>query len=152
MSDPITGKCLIAHRFFKLKVCSFIFSLKKSLKGRSYCFLHCSPSESSCYVKILKFALWEWGHLDVSSGVGRAMTSSVKVKVAQSCPTLCDPMDYTIGEGNGNPLQCSCLENPRDGEAWWAAVYGIAQSQTRLKQLSSSSRTIQSMEFFRSEY
>ena len=43
-----------------------------------------------------------------------------------------------IGEGNGNPLQCSCLENPRDGEAWWAAVYGVAQSRTRLKRLSSS--------------
>ena len=43
-----------------------------------------------------------------------------------------------IGEGNGNPLQCSCLENPRDGEAWWAAVYGVAQSQTRLMRLSSS--------------
>ena len=43
-----------------------------------------------------------------------------------------------IGEGNGNPLQCSCLENPRDGEAWWAAVYGIAQSRTQLKQLSSN--------------
>ena len=35
-----------------------------------------------------------------------------------------------IGEGNGNPLQCSCLENPRDGGAWWAAIYGVAQSQT----------------------
>ena len=45
-----------------------------------------------------------------------------------------------IGEGNGNPLQCSCLENPRDGEAWWATIYGVAQSQTRLKRLSSSSR------------
>ena len=44
-----------------------------------------------------------------------------------------------IGEGNGNPLQCSCLENPRDGGAWWAAVSGVAQSWTRLKQLSSSS-------------
>ena len=44
-----------------------------------------------------------------------------------------------IGEGNGNPLQCSCLENPRDGGAWWAAVYGVAQSWTRLKWLSSSS-------------
>ena len=43
------------------------------------------------------------------------------------------------GEGNGNPLQCSCLENPRDGGAWWAAVYGVAQSRTRLKRLSSSS-------------
>ena len=46
-----------------------------------------------------------------------------------------------IGEGNGNPLQCSCLENPRDRGAWWAAVYGVAQSWTRLKRLSSSSST-----------
>ena len=44
-----------------------------------------------------------------------------------------------IGEGNSNPLQCSCLENPRDRGAWWADVYGVAQSQTRLKWLSSSS-------------
>ena len=44
-----------------------------------------------------------------------------------------------IGEGNDNPLQCSCLENPRDGGAWWAAVYGVTQSWTRLKRLSSSS-------------
>ena len=43
-----------------------------------------------------------------------------------------------IGEGNGNPLQCSCLENPRDGGASWAAIYGVAQSRTRLKRLSSS--------------
>ena len=41
------------------------------------------------------------------------------------------------GEGNGNPLQCSCLENPRDGRAWWAAVYGVAQNRTRLKWVSS---------------
>ena len=45
-----------------------------------------------------------------------------------------------IGEGNGNPLQCSCLENPRDQGAWWAAIYGVAQSWTWLKRLSSSSR------------
>ena len=44
-----------------------------------------------------------------------------------------------IGEGNGNPLQYSCLENPRDGGAWWAAVFGVAQSRTLLKRLSSSS-------------
>ena len=65
-------------------------------------------------------------------------------------PGACEETDTTeqlhfhfslrcIGEGNGNPLQCSCLENPRDGEAWWAAVFGVAQGQTRLKQLSSSS-------------
>ena len=47
-----------------------------------------------------------------------------------------------IGEANGNPLQCSCLENPRDGRAWWAAVYGVAQSWTRLKRLSSSSSNL----------
>ena len=44
-----------------------------------------------------------------------------------------------IGEGNGNPLQCSCLENPRERGAWWAAIYAAAQSRTQLKQLSSSS-------------
>ena len=47
-----------------------------------------------------------------------------------------------IGEGNGNPLQCSCLENPRDRGAWWAAIYGVPQSWTRLKRLSSSSSSI----------
>ena len=47
-----------------------------------------------------------------------------------------------IGEGNGNPFQCSCLENPRDGGAWWAAICVVAQSRTRLKRLSSSSSSI----------
>ena len=65
-------------------------------------------------------------------------------------PWGCDESDTTerlhfhfslscIGEGNGNPPQCSCLENPRDGRAWWAAICGVAQSWTRLKRLSSSS-------------
>ena len=65
-------------------------------------------------------------------------------------PWGCEELDTTerlhfhfslscFGEGNGNPLQCSCLENPRDGGAWWAAVYGVAQSRTRRKRLSSSS-------------
>ena len=52
------------------------------------------------------------------------------------------PLHFSLScteEGNGNPLQCSCLENPRDGEAWWTSVYGVAQSRTWLKQLSSSS-------------
>ena len=47
-----------------------------------------------------------------------------------------------IGEGNGNPLQCSCLENPKDGGARWAAVYGVTQSRTRLKQLSSKQQQL----------
>ena len=46
------------------------------------------------------------------------------------------------GEGNGNPLQCSCLENPRDGGSWWASIYGVAQSWTQLKRLSSSSSSM----------
>ena len=49
----------------------------------------------------------------------------------------------TDGEGNGNPLQGSCLENPRDGGAWWAAIYGVTQSQTRLTRLSSSSTAVE---------
>ena len=59
------------------------------------------------------------------------MTEQLYFHVSVSC----------IGEGNGNPLQCSCLENPRDGGAWWAAVYGVTQSRTRLKWLSSTSMT-----------
>ena len=61
--------------------------------------------------------------------------------VAKLCPTLCDPMNYStpgfsvlyyLPEGNGTPLQHSCLENPMDGGAWWDAVHGVAKSRTRL--------------------
>ena len=55
-------------------------------------------------------------------------------------------------EINGNPLQCSCLENPRDGEAWWAAIYGVAQSRTRLKRLSSSSSSKEIKELYTDNY
>ena len=65
-----------------------------------------------------------WGHEESDS------TEWLHFHVSFSC----------IEEGNGNPLQCSCLENPRDGGAWWAAVSGVAQSQTQLKRLSSSSQ------------
>ena len=64
-----------------------------------------------------------WGHYELDT------TERLHFHFLLSC----------IGEGNGNPLQCSCLENPRDGGAWWAAVYGVAQNWTRLKRLSSSS-------------
>ena len=61
-------------------------------------------------------------------------------EVAKSQTRLTERLDFLfslscIGEGNGNPLQCSCLENPRDRGAYWAAVYGVAQSRTRLKRL-----------------
>ena len=52
------------------------------------------------------------------------------------------PTQPILGEGNGNPLQRSCLENPRGGRAWWAAVYGVAQSRTQLKRLSISSSSL----------
>ena len=58
-----------------------------------------------------------WGHEELD------MTERLPFHFSLSC----------TGEGNGNPLQCSCLENPRDGGAWWAAVYGVTQSQTQLK-------------------
>ena len=61
------------------------------------------------------------------------------LRVGHDWATSLSLFTFMIGEGNGNPLQCSCLENPGDREAWWAAVYGVAQSQTRLKRLSSSS-------------
>ena len=64
-----------------------------------------------------------WGHEELDT------TEQLHFDFSLSC----------VGEGNGNPLQCSCLENPRDGGAWWAAVYGVAQSWTRLKRLSSCS-------------
>ena len=64
-----------------------------------------------------------WGHWELD------MTKQLHFHFSLSC----------IGEGNGTPLQYSCLENPRDGRAWWAAVYGVTQSWTRLKRLSSSS-------------
>ena len=71
-----------------------------------------------------------WGHWESH------MTEWLHFHVSLSC----------IGEGNGNPLQCSCLENPKDRASWWAAIYGVAQSWTRLKWLSSSSS---STEIFR---
>ena len=73
----------------------------------------------------------------VEAVLGREFT--LKKKETQQCGTSIDfargfdPCRVFPGEGNGNPLQCSCLENPRDGGAWWAAVYGVTQSQTRLE-------------------
>ena len=64
------------------------------------------------------------------------------LRVRHDWATSLSLFTFMIGEGNGNPLQCSCLENPRDGGAWWAAVYGVAQSWTRLKQLSNSSSIV----------
>ena len=74
----------------------------------------------------------EPGRLQSMGSLNSGTTERLHVHFSLSC----------IGEGNGNPLQCSCLENPRDGGAWWAAVYGITQSRTRLKRLSSSRSSV----------
>ena len=69
---------------------------------------------------------------------GRLQTMGSR-RVRHNWATSFSLFTFMIGEGNGNPLQCSCLENPRDRGARWAAVYGVAQSRTRRKRLSSSS-------------
>ena len=79
------------------------------------------PGKSHGQRSLVGYSPWGHGESD--------MTERLHFHFSLSC----------IGEGNGNPLQCSCLENPRDGGAWWAAVYGVIQSRTRLKRLSSSS-------------
>ena len=71
--------------------------------------------------------LQSWGRQELD------MTEQLHLHFSLSC----------IGEGNGNPLQYSCLENPRDWGAWWAAVYEVAQSRTRLKRLGSSSSSLE---------
>ena len=82
------------------------------------------PGKSHGWTSLVGCSLW--GHWESD------MTEQLCFHFSFSC----------IGEENGNPLQCSCLENPKDGGAWWATIYGVAQSQTWLKRLSSSSSMI----------
>ena len=81
---------------------------------------------------------WKISWTEEPGGLQSDMTEQLHFHFSLAC----------IAEGNGNPLQCSCLENPRDGGAWWAAIYGIAQSWTRLKRLSSSSSNINQTDLF----
>ena len=121
---------------------------------------HGNPLQSSCLENPMDRGAW-WATVHRVSRVGRDWRLNMHAgrqggegngtPLQYSC--LENPMDggacerfhfhfslSCTGEGNGNPLQCSCLENPRDGGAWKAAIYGVTQSQTRLKRLSSSSR------------
>ena len=86
------------------------------------------PGESQGRGSLVRCRLW--GHTESDT------TERIHFHFPLSC----------IGEGNGNPFQCSCLENPRDGRAWWAAVYGVTQSQTQLKRLSNSSSSSYNLE------
>ena len=125
-----------------MKQKSFILSPNLSYFQPLFCFSFPSaqptlilPSPILCSIKPHSFTSRNWMNLTSPlvgcSPWGREeldTTERLHFHFSLSC----------IGEGNGNPLQCSCLENPRDGEAWWAAIYGVTQSRTGLKWLSSS--------------
>ena len=103
----------------------------------------CSPPGSSVH-RILQARILEWVVMPSSRlfSPPRDQTHIISMgsrRVRHNWGTSLSLSLSCIGEGNGNPLQCSCLENPRDGRALWAAIYGVTQSRTQLKQLSSSS-------------
>ena len=131
LKDSFAGYGILVRQFFFF----FPFSNLNMLSTPSY--LHCFWREvNHCFIILLYmitvFYYFENLSLVDCSPWGREesdTTDWLHFHFSLSC----------IGEGNGNPLQCSCLENPRDGGAWRAAIYGVAQSQTWLKRLSSSS-------------
>ena len=105
--------------------------------------MDCSPPGSSVH-RILQARILEWVVMPSSRlfSPPRDQTHIISMgsrRVRHNWGTSLSLSLSCIGEGNGNPLQCSCLENPRDGRALWAAIYGVTQSRTQLKQLSSSS-------------
>ena len=111
-------------------------------------FANKSPYTQSCGFSSSHIWMWELDHKEgwalknwcfQAVGLEKTLGSPLDSKGIKWVNPKGNQPWLFIGEGNGNPLQCSCLENPRDGGAWWAAVYGVAQSRTRLKRLSSSS-------------
>ena len=113
-------------------------------KGKKNFFL---VRSTSCILAPLRDAFWrrQWHptpvHLSGKSHGQRTLVGCSPWDLEESDPTEWLHFHFSLsffGEGNGNPLQCSCLENPRDGRAWWAAVYGVTQSWTQLKWLSST--------------
>ena len=112
-----------------------VFSNESALHIRwpKYWSLSFSISPSNEYSGLISFSM-DWLDLLVVQGTLKSLLQhhSSKASILQ-CSA------FFMGEGNDNPLQYSCLENPRDGEAWWAAIYRVTQSWTQLKQLSRSS-------------
>ena len=125
VSSSLYPQCLMQHPSILIIIYCIgnSFSLKKVFKRSNSIFPTpvLLPGKPHGWRSLVGYS--PWGHEELD------MTERLHFHFSLSC----------IGEGNGNPLQCSCLENPRDGGAWWAAVCGVAQSRTRLKRLSSSS-------------
>ena len=108
-------------------------------KGTTASFIICKSWTSLCLEKAMaphsSTLAWKIPWMEEPGG----LQSMWSLRVRHDRATSLSLSLSCIGEGNGNPLQCSCLENPRDGGAWWAAVSGVIQSRTWLKRLSSSS-------------
>ena len=125
--------CHFFQQLFKIMVCTFFFShnviahlIEKAM----------APHSSTPAWKI------PW-----TEEPGR-LQSTGSWRVGHNWVTSLSLFTFMHWRGNGNPLQCSCLENPRDGGAWWAAIYGVAQSRTRLNRLSiSSSSTVNRLQY-----
>ena len=111
--------------------CSSLFFLTYLLSGCSI--VECGLLTSPALIVELSIFAWKIPWMEAPGRLQSMGSLRVGHAWATSLSLSC------IGEGNGNPLQCSCLENPSHGGAWWAAVYGVAQRWTRLKWLSSSS-------------
>ena len=99
--------------------------------------MDCSLPGSSVH-GIFQATVLEWGAITKIIACGPITSWQIDGETIETVTDFIFSLSC-IGEGNGSPLQCSCLENPRGGGAWWAAIYGVAWSWTRLKRLSSSS-------------
>ena len=138
--------------FAQLKQCIFAFTflrLSESIIFQYFFqFLFPSLSEFAAMIQHI-YQRWQWQPTPVllpGKSLGRRSLVGCTPQGHQESDMI-EQLHFhfsllCIGEGNGNPLQCSCLENPRDRGAWWAAIYGVAQSRTRLKRLSSSSSNL----------
>ena len=138
--------CVVGRGCLLWPVCSYgktllVFALLHSIfQGQICLLLQVSPHSSTLAWKIPWME--EPGRPQSMGSLESDMTERLHFHFSLSC----------IGEGNGNPLQCSCLENPRDGEAWWATVYGVTQSRTWLKWCSSSRATIGLWIYYDNQY
>ena len=116
--------------------------LTQELNPRLLCLLHWQTDSLPLHHTVKRWRQWHPTLVLLPGNGWRSLVGCNPWGREESDTTERLPFHFSlsrIGEGNGNPLQCSCLENPRDGGAWWAAVCGVAQSWTRRKRLSSSS-------------